>query len=94
MSWSVQLCGKAGDALLRTEAQRLFAAAANTTLPHERKAAVLAGQIVDSELEFMASLTPRPAVKIEAYGSAYRAADGQGSSSVTVKVEPLPGFVE
>jgi hypothetical protein len=68
-------------------------------MPHEQAGVDAAQQAVNAELDFLATITnPGPvAVKVEAGGHAYYtdAENGRsGSSSLSIKVEPLYGFVE
>ncbi len=107
MSWSVSAVGK--PAAVKAALVASFEQAKRNTanMPHEQAGVNAAEAAVNAELDFLATINnPGPvAVKVEASGHAYYTDVNEpvgdavktkrsGSSSFSVKVEPLYGFVE
>lgn len=92
MSWSVACMGKPLAVKAALEEQFANAKKNTASVPHEQEAVALIERIVNAQLDFLADLT-KVAVKVEARGSAYKSG-ATGSSSVTLDLQPIYGWVE
>lgn len=94
MSWSVFATGK--PAAVRAALAKSFAAAKESTkhVPHEQESVGKVEEIVNGQLDFLASMKNPQAVQVSASGSAWTSTNGEGSTQVEMKVQPIPGFVE
>ena len=93
MTWSVNAVGKplAVKAALVAQFKQAYVGTAH--MPHEQATVAAAEQMVNTELDFLAGCKG-VAVHVQGGGSAYKDTQGNGSTSMTLKVEPLYGFVE
>ena len=94
MSWSVVVVGK--PAAVKAAATEQFNTLQQTlTVEHELRTVALAQQIVENELDFLATIEPTVAVRVDCHGSAWKPASGPGgSSSVSILVDPNHNFVD
>lgn len=94
MSWSVNAVGRV-DAVKR-ELGKQFEAAKNSTkfVNHENLSVAIAENLVNNELDALNGSEYGKAVRVEASGSATTQNGRVLSSQVSVKVEPIYGFVE
>lgn len=93
MSWSVHAVGK--PAAVKIALVQQFAAAKQSTagIRHENVSVDYVEQIVNDQLDFLVDI-PNMAVTVAASGSAYKSGSGVGSSQISVKVDPIYGWVE
>ena len=91
MSWSVYVKGKKSAVLAKVTEEFARAKQNTANIPHEQKTVELAEALVLSEL----NAPGVPFVSVEASGSAQWSQDDESrcSSQVSVKVDPLHGFV-
>lgn len=103
MSWSVNAIGKPAAVKAALAASFEQAKKNCASVPHEADAVGIAEQLVNNQLDFLATINnPPTAVKVEASGSAYFSDNAQadttvkrsGASNVKVEVQPVYGFIE
>ena len=94
MSWSVSAVGR--TAAVKKALERQFEAAKNATkwINHENLSVAIVENLVNNELDALDGAEYGKAIRVEASGSASTENGKVRSSQVSVKIEPIYGFIE
>jgi hypothetical protein len=94
MSWSVSAVGR--TEAVKQSLSKQFESAKNATsyVPHEQRSVAIIESLVNNELDAIKDAGNMKIVRVEAGGSAVSQNGRVLSSQVSLKIEPLYGFVE
>lgn len=97
MSWSVSAVGKPAAVKAALQPQFQYAKGSTSHIAHEQASVCSVEEIVNGQLDFMASHAPTTPVTVKASGSASVApkdASWESYTQIALEVIPINGFIE
>lgn len=94
MSWSVNALGRIDAVKQSLEKQFESAKSATKYVAHEERSVAIVESLVNNELDALKNSDYAKVIHVQASGSASTQSGRVVSSQVTLKVEPVYGFVE